>query len=571
MKNRWVIISIFCTLMLWMILSCNKNEVTPIFGDCDVTVSVNNLTFESASNNGSRSSNTGTEIKHIKLQDGSQLIAKLDRAEVQASGLRASSALKATTVNKIEKGVKYRIIIYDKNGNFKETKVYTVGSESAEGSFKLDGGVAYQFVAISYGNTTTPTAPSTTSKISTDVIASLGLTNTTNHALLYANVSFTPKAGTNNLNLVLKNLLSEVTLNIDASAIGPIAKVDASLSGHYSTIYNIKMLDGTFTTSPTAQSRSFVFPTLQVSSVSSSPNIICNGSNPLSTFKATVTIGTVSRLVTINGFEILPGYRYTLNVSFIPSGIIIGSRVWAKGNLSYSNGVYYNRSNPEETGYDYSATDYWNYASPEIPLLPAMNTTLLAESPAIVFPVNDPCTKIAGGNWRMPTLADFEALGAPVVVDAKGVVGGVFTGVQANGVGNTTNGTKGEAGYLYFLGKDEVSTLTAKLKFFAGGGLRGGVTNNIPLSEPGVSTFRNFDAVYHAIDSQNPTPATNRDGVPAAFQSYLYAPPIFLALNENNSKQFNFLSHRFVHTGQDQSEQWAKRDSRFPIRCVKDL
>ncbi|WP_160366899.1 hypothetical protein [Sphingobacterium zhuxiongii] len=571
MKNNWVIISIFCTLMLWMILSCSKNEVTPSFGDCEVTVSVNDITFESPSNSGSKSSLTDTQIKHIKLQDGSQLIAKLDRTDIQPSSLRASSALKATSVNKIDKGVKYRILIYDKNGNFKETKVYTVGSESSEGSFKLDGGVEYKFVAISYGNTTTPSAPSTTSKISTDVITSLGLTNTLNHALLYANVSFTPKSGANNLNLVLKNLLSEVILNVNTSSIGPIAGVTASLSGHYATINNIKMLDGTFTTSPSAQSRSFVFPPVNVSSVSSSPNIICNGSNPLSTFKATVTVGTASRTVTINGFEILPGYRYLLNLSFIPSGIIIGTRVWAKGNLSYLNGVYYNRSNPEETGYDYSATDYWNYASPEIPLLPAMNTTLLAESPAIVFPVNDPCTKIAGGNWRMPTLADFEALGAPVVVDAKGVEGGVFTGVQANGVGNTTNGTKAEAGYLYFTGKDEVSNTTIKLKFFAGGGLRGVVRNNIPLSEPGVSTFRNFDAVYHAIDSQNPTPATNRDGVPAALQTYLYAPPIFLALNENSSKQFNFLSHRFVHTGPDQSEQWARRDSRFPIRCVKDL
>lgn len=551
-----------------LVSSCRKSDFQASQGECEVSIGLESFSFETDDTK-NKNAAKATQRKSLMIE-GQQVIAELVPVPTASPLAQRTAPMKAAVTEKMKAGVKYRVIVYDKNGNYKDTKIYTVGSEHTEGAFLLDGGVEYQFIAVSYGNNNVPNAPLSTVKLAAAELNAISLTPTFNNAVLYANVSFTPKSGSNKLNLVLKNLISEVNLRFDASSVGIIQAATASLSGIYTSIQTLKLINGSITPGVSAQSRSFLFPVLQQSVVSASPGIMYTGNSPAVNFKSTVTIGGLEKTITLNGFQVVPGYKYNLNITFLPSGVVIGNRIWAKGNLSYANGIYVNRSSPEQTGYDYRATDYWNYGSPELPLLPAMNTTFQAETPTIIFPINDPCTLISGGQWRMPTLADFAALGPPTVVDANGTVNGILNGLQPNGVGSSATGTREVAGYIYFQGVDEVSGDPLKLKFFAGGGLKGGVINNIPAYEPDISTFRNFDVVYHAIDSQEPSTGTGLHGVPNDLKGYVYAPPTFITLNENTDKRFNFLSHRFVHTASENSVIWPRRDSRFPIRCVKD-
>src|SRR5690606_38557048 len=113
-----------------------------------------------------------------------------------------------------------------------------------------------------------------TVKLNAAEITNISSTVTNKNALLYANVPFTPRSGSNKLSLVLKNLLSEVNVRIDASNIGIIQGATASLSGIYSSIQSLKLNDGSITPGVTSQGRSFSFPVLQQAVVSSDPGIM---------------------------------------------------------------------------------------------------------------------------------------------------------------------------------------------------------------------------------------------------------------------------------------------------------
>ncbi|WP_293934932.1 hypothetical protein [Sphingobacterium sp. UBA6645] len=560
------LIQISCYLLITSILfSCTKNDFNGSPGDAEVSVNIG-MKYEEEDNKSralpSQVNSPDNQVIEIPLADG-----KLLRAE-----LTTVKKNRATTIVPVPTGMVYRVVVYNSNGSYKDQKLFTAGSEASAGNFILDGNTQYTFIAYSLGNERDPgAAPSTALSASTVILSSLTLTNTNNDAWLHVKQTVTTTTGQNNINLILKNKLSQITTTVDASTIGPITEIGAKIGGHYSQLLNIKLDDGSFTPTSTAQSRNFIFSNLGQSKLSSAPLIYYNGSStPYALVISSLNAGGTRKTdITVDNFILKPGYQYNLTITFVTSGIIVGDLIWAKGNLTYNNGIYSNRNNPEETGYDYKLTDYWNYASPESVLLPAMNTTFQAETPAIQLPLNDPCRLIEGGLWRMPTLADFESLGNPIVVSESGVENSILNGTQPNGTGSSLTNTKDAAGYIYFTGTDTYSGQPAKLKFFAGGGLRGAVTNNIPQSEPDISTFRNFDVIYHASDAQEPNPTGGLYGVPMELRSYLYAPPTFLTLNENSDKRFNFLSQRYVHTELENDDVRPRRDSRFPIRCVK--
>jgi len=579
MKSKLLERKYFSTLLLFLAIfnitqtSCSKSDEYSSSGTASVSVSLGGIKYaetESA-NNGGRSLINGqaSQIVEIPFDSERVLIAELKQESSSVNtSLHASRALKSSTVNVLGKGIKYRVIVYEKSGVYKDQKLYTVGSEKTEGAFNLDGNKEYIFVAYSFGNAKTLVEAPKVSFSTVILYSTLNLAG--DDAWLHVKKTVAIQSGENNLSLILENKLSQVTAVINAFEIGAISSVNALILDHRNSITNLKA-DGTFTTPTFGTSKSLVFPSLNEKIITSNPAVICNpGTTDVSFSMGRLTINGVERNLTVYGLRILPGYKYTLNVSIKSSGIAVGNLVWAKGNLTYNNGVYLNRNNPEETGYNYKLTDYWNFSSLEIPLLPAMNTTYNAMSPGITYPVNDPCRQIAGGNWRMPTLADFLSLGPLFVIDAKNVANQVLTGFQPNGLGNTDTGTKDEAGYIYFNGIDELSNKGTRLKFFAGGGLRGTVVNNIPLFETNISNFNDYNVIYLASDSQAPNPNDNKNGVPGDLLSSVIAPPTFFTLNDNNDFRFTFLSHRFVHTDSDKVHLRPYRDSRFPIRCVRD-
>ncbi|MFZ4262038.1 hypothetical protein ACFRAE_08345 [Sphingobacterium sp. HJSM2_6] len=521
----------------------------------------------------SLSANQGVEIP---IGDNQYIQAELIQETSNKSLNRAAivNSTNGLTITPLKKGVKYRVVIYQKNGTYLMQDVFTVGSEILNPAIKLTVGLEYTFIVYSFGNTTDP-GPAPTSSLSTSTISSY---NSTINGWLHFSKNMIINENNNVLPIVLKNKFSQIKVNINSAEIGNISAINSFISNHRNSIYSVKLMDGSFTIIDVNNNANITFAELDKPIIESALRYVCTKSTEDNVYSInSITIDGVTKSnIHVSGFKLLPGYKYILNLTFKGTGgIEVGNVIWATGNLTYQNGIYYNRKYPEETGFNYGYTDYWNFASHEPELLPAMNISHPdPTSPKIEYPIADPCKKISGGKWRMPTLRDFELLGAPIIVDASGNVGH-FTGIQANGLGNSATGTKNNAGYIYFNGKNEVGAAANKLKFFAGGGLRGLVFNNIPVSiipnsEGGNVTVRNFDAVYLASDSQNPSPSTGRDGIPLELKDYVFAPPTFLALNENSDKRFNFLSHRTVYLDGVTSDVRPRRDHRYPIRCVKD-
>ncbi len=514
--------------------------------------------------------------KIIPISENQVLHAELINESLKVPMNRAATV--TTTpgliINPLKKGVKYRVAIYQKNGNFVSQDLFIVGSEHLNNPIKLTVGTEYVFVAYSLGNTADPgIAPNT--NLNSAVINS---TSTNGNGWLHFTKNMVITGSNNVIPIVLKNKLSQIKVTINSVDVGNISAITSYITNHRNMIYTLKLIDGSFTILDVPNSANITFPELNKPVIESALRYVCPNTTEENIYNiSSITIDGLTKYnISVTGFKLIPGYKYTLNLTFKGAGgVVVGDLIWATGNLTYQNGIYYNRKYPEETGFDYGYTDYWNFGSPEPELLPAMNISSPdPKTPKIEYPIADPCKKIAGSKWRMPTLKDFESLGPPVVINTDGDVG-YFTGLQANGVGNSPTGTKNKAGYIYFTGKNENGGASTKLKFFAGGGLRGLVFNNIPVSiipniEGGDVTIRNFDAVYLASDSQDPTPSTGRHGVPAELKDYVFAPPTFLALNENPNKYFNFLSHRTVYLDGANLEIQPRRDHRYPIRCVKD-
>lgn len=99
------------------------------------------------------------------------------------------------------------------------------------------------------------------------------------------------------------------------------------------------------------------------------------------------------------------GRNYNVRVSFVKKiGILLGSVIWAPGNLRYVNGTYsFFERQDQYTGVRggyWNATanpDYWSYNT----LTP---TSTSANN-------GDPCTQVApAGTWRMPTRGEFEEI-----------------------------------------------------------------------------------------------------------------------------------------------------------------
>lgn len=99
------------------------------------------------------------------------------------------------------------------------------------------------------------------------------------------------------------------------------------------------------------------------------------------------------------------GHNYNVRVSFVKKiGILLGSVIWAPGNLRYVNGTYSFFERQDQytgvNGYTWNATsypDYWSYYT----LTPTATSSNNG----------DPCTRVApAGTWRMPTKGEFEEI-----------------------------------------------------------------------------------------------------------------------------------------------------------------
>ncbi len=486
------------------------------------------------------------QVKEVSFNRDYNLVVSLKPigTELKAQG----RSTRSNVVNPVEKGVRYRILIFNMDNSYVDQQEFIVGEATNTQGFELEPGT-YRFIAYSFNNTSAiPEVP----HISSDKISLSNISTSTD--FLYMNKEMTVKGGQNLLNLVFKHRFSNITITLDAaSELGVISALKASITGEPTV--DIALNDGSLTHPNTPSPVMFSFPTLNLSSVTSSPLMLSNAESAqleLKILEIALNNGPIrTDLANITDLTIRPGVKYQLTLTIQPNGVVVGGNVWASGNLAYVDGVYFIRSLPEESGYAYHASDYWNFASAETPLLPAMNVPddyfvgMEAKAPKIPNVIQDPCRLVAGSDWRMPTLADFAALGNFKVINNAGEEGN-FNGGQPNGA-------KTGFAYIYFNGVKQGSGEATELRFYKTGRKRNIVVNNISVDNA-THNFNDKDAFYMAIDG-------TQGVVPGNVNWQVHMPMIVDDVSGNSQ---DMLYYRL-------KDPYFSRDDRVPIRCIRDI
>lgn len=506
---------------------------------------------EASSNNNSANAKSvlpglSEQVKEVTFNQDYNLIVSLKpkTQELKAQGSTRGSSV----INPMEQGVRYRVLVFNTDNSYVDQKEFIVGQEASTTGFELEPGT-YRFVAYSFNNSTA------IPEVAQSPLDGLSLSNIpTSSALLYMNREVTVQGGENLLGLVLKHRFSKITLTMEAaSELGTISALKASITAEPTV--NMALKDGALTHPNTPSPLMFNFPTLNLATVTSTSTLISNAETAqleLKILEIGLNGGPIrTDLANITDLVIRPGVQYQLRLSLQSTGISVGGKIWAKGNLAYVNGIYFNRSSPEETGFDYHATDYWNYASAENPVVPAMNVPweyfedLESHFPKIPATFQDPCQLVAGGQWHMPKLADFAALGYFKVINSAGVEG-AFDGVQPNG-------EKTGHAYIYFDGTDESTGAAGQLRFYKTGRMKYYVVNNISVLDHD-HIFNEHDAFYMAIDGTQGVKPVN-----ATWQVHMP-----MIVEEHTGGDKDMLYYRL-------NDPYFSRDDRVPIRCVRDL
>lgn len=481
----------------------------------------------------------------------------------------------SSTTTPLAATVKYLVMVFDENGNriTAQEKIYDASTQSnTTNQMILDAGKNYTFIAVSYNTAVAPTFNASVTTL-TDVINTITVDDATDY-LYFNSGSFNIVSGQQNyINVNFRHINSRVSINLDAQDMGIITAISANISGTGSV--NLTANGTTTAGNPTVYNKPLVFPTLGTRIILSNPVLVSSAGNAHTINITSVTVNNSTTRTNIPGLTVpagvfQKGVNYKVNLSFQSTGILIGSLVWARGNLTYSNGVYYNRNRPEETGSNYANTDYWNFDS----LLPVTITTNNATTPLYnTANITDPCTKIAGGKWRMPTLQDFTNLGyynvhsnreakyrnsiaAGDLINpnfAASAYNDILWGFPINGavdpnISTVIGDANSEFVHLFYIGANEISGDIERLKFYKTGYYYGGIYQYLP----------NDYFTYMAIDSYA-NPGTNQtNGI------YIYPPNVNYGSVNKTTTNRTFLNDRFV------MGQTFTRDRRMPIRCVKN-
>lgn len=462
------IISLFVFVSSFLVTSCNKENslIGYAEGDTFVEVALVGSQYGSTGGDGGlvKTASTGTKKTSnaietpqdfsLALGNGYVLDAQLvpESSTTVKSSLTASSSspLKGgvstfgtTDIQKLGKGIRYRVIVFDNNGNYLTHEDFENGTADQKG-FKVNEGSTYSFVAYSLG--TTAALPALIPEVTS--LENCAISGTSD--FMYFKESLTVQSGTNKLNIVLKHKFSEISVVINASQHGTLDQAQGILEPHHSSpIVNLKNGNISYGgLSPYGKIIPFVISDRSYGV--GFPTTICApyteaGVLTLNNIKID---GVVKSGVKVEGLKITPGVRYNLTIT-INKTIKIDDVDWAVANLIFNPGTnqFEFASHPKEYG------TYWFFNSPY-----PMTTyqTGLGNNTNIYDPAKDPCKRVLG-NWRTPSITEANSIFTNLLeADYDGVLG-YFCGIT-NGVAPTGDDRRNyifipKAGY-YVFGRD---------------------------------------------------------------------------------------------------------------------
>ncbi|AJW62489.1 hypothetical protein VO54_01003 [Elizabethkingia miricola] len=264
-------------------------------------------------------SSAATQQTKISLGDDSFVTATLtpqSNTSTLSSQAQASINPMAATIvsNELGTGVRYKVAVYDNNGNYVDEKEFVYKKNETDG-FLLNGNQNYTFVAYSVNST------SSTPTINNGGTLANAKLSGINGDLMYFKKNMTVSGnGINNLDVVLRHQYSQITTKLDARQVGNISAISSPVITPANNTADISFATNALTYySPLSTGQAVSFTGLNQSVVTSNvTQVISNTTTTGQLNLGNVTIDGVSKPVKIDNLKITPGVRYNLNLRFGP-------------------------------------------------------------------------------------------------------------------------------------------------------------------------------------------------------------------------------------------------------------
>ncbi|WP_278550945.1 FISUMP domain-containing protein [Elizabethkingia bruuniana] len=402
------------------------------------------LETQASSNNNTSIKGEGVQRKEIPFNKDYTLVAELSPASsgnIPEAYASLNDRTKAVAeINNLKERIRYKVIVFETNGEYVTERDYTRGQESSSEILSLQGGKDYIFIAYSI-NSTIDLPPVSFSIPSNKTLA------TSSISAIEGNVDFmyyrkdmgVSGDKPNNLDIIFKHKLSQITATIDASETGyNITKVNANFDSHY-PVLDVALASGVLTRSGIPGNISIDFGTPETKTVTANPVVLNTETTTGKLVVSSLTIGQIAQSTSkdvLTGLKIVPGVKYDLKLKIKPTDIYlvhegisaarINGVIWMRHNLGVDTGI-----DPDKTPIASNLHgNYYQFGRSAIVAngtetnVNANYNSVAADEKAWnsgtdIAPVkttNDPCPS----GYRVPTTIEFRALRTGIIETQTG-------------------------------------------------------------------------------------------------------------------------------------------------------
>lgn len=414
MKKNTIKLGLATTLALALFISsCNKDTNEVINGNSTVSLQIGQTYAKDepvkAASVG-RSYASAIQTAEIPFDNEYTLVATLTPVSSSnaASGLKAANRAAAVNTgneeNELKQGTVYYVAIFDAAGNYKETKNFTQGSNSAD--FAIAKG---NYTFLIYASGTNKALPTITAGATLSTVNFTGLQ--ADQDFMLDQVEFEVKAGQNVLTAKLEHLFTQVALKFDTSELTGATTIAGATITPSNENVNVTLANGALSYSTGSKTVPFNLPVKTGKVILSDNAFITTAATSNGTIALSgVSInGSAPRNISKSDWTLRPGVKYVLEYKLrSPISVNIGGQVWALGNLTYSNGVYGFAKTNDAYG------NYWfpGFQKPKVfGVVDRVTNNNQSPSVAINGGSVDPCSLVLPLNtWKLPTKANFDNL-----------------------------------------------------------------------------------------------------------------------------------------------------------------